>query len=333
MEIEFIAEEKDYSVAKFFETFHAHLPTVVKVNQGFQGHIIEDTFSKGEILYIAAVSKQKRVMAEVHSGHRRHRIVSFPAAFSDNLCVVKRGKCCPESSLSDILHHYRLPVNVQFPPNDIILMGGKRLSSKQLPAMKLLKTFEEIYLLGNLLTNGRLDNTVLHVPVYLSQLRLCLVTGVKYLSASGWDKHLNDLEEESRKLKYDLLFGSQYIAEYDPEEIHLDKKYEFVEPVKYDAIFNLVLHWPECDFLSSSRDDHVRVGASETNTEEHVSFSENTSTNGCSSKTETDVGGRKSETNQVQINETRNCSSGEKNAPKSQENETVDPDKHENEQD
>ena len=50
MELEFVTDDVDYTVAEFYERFHSDLPLVVQVSQGFQGHILEDTFGKGEVI-------------------------------------------------------------------------------------------------------------------------------------------------------------------------------------------------------------------------------------------------------------------------------------------
>ncbi|XP_045181295.2 uncharacterized protein LOC123540378 [Mercenaria mercenaria] len=267
MEIEFLPESQDYSVAEFYDQFHTHLPVMVQVNQGFQGHIIEDTFGKGEILYIAAISKQKRVVANVHT--RKHcRVLSIPEAYSENLCTIKHGKPGHEHSLSEILkHHHRLPLKVQYPPNDIIIMGNKSFNSKELPHLELVKTFEEIYLLGNYLVDGKLGTDILHVPLYLSQLRLCRVTGIKLLSEDGWKKHCDMLEEESRHMEYDLLFGNRYVAEYDHAEIHPDTNYAYAEPLVYDDLINLMFHWPECHFGSAASDSSAHKSTDKSHVE------------------------------------------------------------------
>lgn len=51
MEFEFVVQETEYSVAELYDKFHADLPLVVRVNQGFQGHRADSTFGKGEVIY------------------------------------------------------------------------------------------------------------------------------------------------------------------------------------------------------------------------------------------------------------------------------------------
>ncbi|XP_053382834.1 uncharacterized protein LOC128549665 isoform X2 [Mercenaria mercenaria] len=249
MEIEFLTESQEYSVAEFYDQFHKHLPVVVQVNKGFQGHIIEDTFGEGEVLYIAAKSKQKRVVAKVQN-RKNCRVLSIPEVFSENLCIIKHEKTGREHSLSEILKHHRLPLNVQYPPN-IIILGNKRFNSKELPHLELVKTFKEVHLLGNYLVDGKLGKDIFHVPLYLSQLRLCRVTGIKFLSKLGWKKHCDTLEEESRHMEYNLRFGNQ---QYDHAEIQRDTNYAYAEPLVYDNLINLMVNWPECHFGCASSD-------------------------------------------------------------------------------
>lgn len=50
MEFEFILDAMEYSVTELYEKFHADLPVIVQVNQGFKGHSADSTFGKGEVI-------------------------------------------------------------------------------------------------------------------------------------------------------------------------------------------------------------------------------------------------------------------------------------------
>jgi len=44
--MEFLVEQREYSVVEFYETFADSLPQLVFVSQGFFGDIVEDTFER-----------------------------------------------------------------------------------------------------------------------------------------------------------------------------------------------------------------------------------------------------------------------------------------------
>ena len=49
---------------------------------------------------------------------------------------------------------------------------------------------------------------IIHVPLYLSQMRLSLITGIKGAREDTWRKYLEELESASSYLEYDLQFGN-----------------------------------------------------------------------------------------------------------------------------
>ena len=52
---------------------------------------------------------------------------------------------------------------------------------------------------------------VVNIPLYLSQLRMARVTGIKNTSTQNWRGYLEELERFSSHLKYDKEYGNQGI--------------------------------------------------------------------------------------------------------------------------
>ncbi|XP_053381880.1 uncharacterized protein LOC128549320 [Mercenaria mercenaria] len=236
--MEFLTETKGYNVAEFYEEFESQLPLVAKIKEGFYGNIQEDTFDKDEVLFIVAVSKQDRVVAKMHGGNR-FRLLSIPTTFHEKFCIAKTRTFEHEYFLYEILRTNKLPVSVQFSPGKTITCGNKNINTKHIPAMELIDTFEEMYLLGNFITAGKFDEDVVHIPLYLSQLRLSKVTGIKGESEGSWKTYVRKLERKSSYIEYDLHFGNQNIAEYDESVLQSGIKYSYAEPVAYESLINI----------------------------------------------------------------------------------------------
>ncbi|XP_060569714.1 uncharacterized protein LOC132728121 isoform X1 [Ruditapes philippinarum] len=251
--MEFVHETKDYNVAEFYEHFNNDLPKTVMVNQGFCGEIVEDTFDREQVLRVHAISKQRRVVAKFQYGNH-HRLISIPVSYEEKLCVVKQGGKRNTLQFSNnsweidgkpkamyiILKDYTLPLTVQFPKDHSITVGNQTVSTNNIPCMELVQTFDEVYLLSNFITDGVMSQEVVHVPLYLSQLRLAIVTGIKGQSKEKWSGYQQELDRAASYIEFDQEFGNPNIAEYDPSAIHSDATYSYVEPTAYSNFVSLV---------------------------------------------------------------------------------------------
>ncbi|XP_052761782.1 uncharacterized protein LOC128204404 [Mya arenaria] len=237
--MEFEVDKRDYSVAEFYETFQDNLTRIVMVSQGFYGEITEDTFDREMIIRIQTVSKQQRVIAL--SEYLNHtKLISIPTVHPEKMCVVnKHNKLSKEKTMSAILSEYPLPVCVEFPGDRTIHVDGQQISTNHLPRLELLQKFDEMFLLGNIITDGVMDPDVIHVPLYLSQLRLALVTGIKGVVKQKWASYQEELDNASSYIEYDLTFGNQGIAQYDPSAVHSGSLYSYVEPRVYSNLANV----------------------------------------------------------------------------------------------
>ncbi|XP_053407323.1 uncharacterized protein LOC128559511 [Mercenaria mercenaria] len=78
------------------------------------------------------------------------------------------------------------------------------------------------------------------MPLYLSELRLSIVTGIIGLSFERWRLYVDHIKRECLSIEYDMYFGNPNIAEYDPYAIHSDTKISYVQPKSYSSIISLV---------------------------------------------------------------------------------------------
>ncbi|XP_052251358.1 uncharacterized protein LOC127858342 isoform X2 [Dreissena polymorpha] len=239
--MDFDVEKNDYSVPEFYEHFGKELPQVIMISQGFFGDIVEDTFDRENIIRIQTVSKQRRVVARADMGDHS-KLISIPLTYSVKVCVVKKHKLSTEKTIKEVIEHQSLPCTVEFPRDRTISVDGQNISTNHIPKFQLQKAFDEMYLLGNLIVDGVMRPDVVNVPLYLSQLRMARVIGLKNTPTQNWRGYLEELERFSSYLKYDKEYGNQGIAQYDPSAVHSDAVYAFVEPQTYSNIISVFQH-------------------------------------------------------------------------------------------
>ncbi|XP_052249436.1 uncharacterized protein LOC127857118 isoform X1 [Dreissena polymorpha] len=233
--MDFDVENTDYTVAEFYERFVNELPQVVMISQGFLGDIVADTFDREMIIRIQTVSRQRRVVARADMGDHS-KLISIPLTYPEKVCVVKKNKLSKVQTIKGVLDGYSLPCHVQFPKDITISVGGQTISTNHIPKLQLQKAFDEMYLLGNFIVDGVMGPEVVHVPLYLSQLRMTRVTCLKNTSQQKWRGYLEELARFSSYLNYDKEYGNEGIAQYDASAVHSDTVYSYVEPRQYSNI-------------------------------------------------------------------------------------------------
>ncbi|XP_052252024.1 uncharacterized protein LOC127858783 isoform X2 [Dreissena polymorpha] len=239
--MDFDVENTDYTVAEFYERFVHELPQVVMISQGFFGDIVEDTFDREMIIRIQTVSRQRRVVARADMGDHS-KLISIPLTYPEKVCVVKKNKLSKDQTIKEVLDGYSLPCNVQFPKDRTISVGGQTINTNHIPKLQLQKSFDEMYLLGNFIMDGVMGPEVVHVPLYLSQLRMTRVTGLKNTTQQKWRGYLEELARFSSYLNYEQEYGNQGIAQYDATAVHSDTVYSYVEPRLYSNIASVFQH-------------------------------------------------------------------------------------------
>ncbi|KAH3713046.1 hypothetical protein DPMN_072810 [Dreissena polymorpha] len=136
-------------------------------------------------------------------------------------------------------------VDAMFPKSEsvpAISMGGHYISTNHIPKLQLLQAFDEMYLLGNFIVDGVMVPEVVNVPLYLSQLRICRLTGLKDTPPQKWQGYLEELARFSSYLKYDQGYGNQGIAQYDPSAVHSEAVYSYVQPSGYWNFASFIKH-------------------------------------------------------------------------------------------
>lgn len=237
----FVHALESYSVAEFYDNFGHNLPKIVVVTEGFYGEIHEEIFARSQVIRLHTISRQKRVVARMEQGQRT-LFISIPLTYEELLCTLdKHGKEIKKEPISQIIKNNILPVNVRFPKEKMIVVSSQSISTNHIPSMELTKCFDEVYLLGNFINEGKMLEEVINVPLYLSQLKLAIVNGMSERDTETWKKYQKDLDVVCSNMKYDKEFGNKEIAVYDPScAKHSDTLYAYIEPTMYVSTDNLI---------------------------------------------------------------------------------------------
>lgn len=244
----------------FYRKFGSNLPQIVVVTAGFLGDVITDVFDRGEVIRLHSVSRQQRVVAKALPPVQMH--ISIPLTFPEQLCVLKKnGSQCFKGTVKEILEQFRLPVAVQFPENQSFSLGSQNLHTHFLDSFTLSEAFEEMYILGNTVCDGKTSKEVVHVPLYLNKLRISVCTGLKGKTKYDWLKFLEDINAAPAYPISEAFPGNPDIAFYDPKATHAEnfESYSYVEPSKYGsyALIKAQINRNPTQCVSSNREDSV----------------------------------------------------------------------------
>ncbi|KAL5014335.1 hypothetical protein ScPMuIL_008605 [Solemya velum] len=239
---DFVKDSSSYNVKEFYEMYHGTLPQFVMVVQGYMGEILLETFGTNQVLRIHTVSKQPRIIAKVigDSGKYRNKLLSIPQDFPSKMCVVKSPKKVgKEQTLKDIIESNKLPVDVKFGSGEITIGAQVKVAS-QLSTLQLIERFEEMYLLGNCVNAGALDARQVAMPLYLPDLQLALITGIKGKSEQAWQTYNAIMEEQVDAVcTFNTNYGNQDIAVYTTESVNRDTMIAYVEPSVYANLHDI----------------------------------------------------------------------------------------------
>ncbi|KAK3087537.1 hypothetical protein FSP39_007258 [Pinctada imbricata] len=235
------------TVAQFYGKYHESLPRIIVVTQGYCGDIGLETFSIGQVLRIHTYSSQKRVVANIQKGVSTldGRDISIPLGYNIKFHVKgqKKGK---DQSLEEIIDKNPLPVTVIPSALGTLHFGDKDRAVGEQCELKLIKTYEDRYLLGNAVSDGMLYAHVTAVPVYLPDLKLSLAIGVKEFTKEQWIGCQNNMAELVKgNVKFQKDFGNPNIAVYStakPAKTESDYEFTYRVPVEYYNLEDILQH-------------------------------------------------------------------------------------------
>lgn len=297
--LEFKTDTKDYSVPEFYAKFEESLPLVVMVKQGYFGDIFSCKFNRYQILYINAVSQQKRILARFMSPSGP-KLLSIPDTFTEKFCIFEDSKDasgrCPDISDKDNEEQYLysmlatrdLPFRVRFPRGRTLQTSRRKIKTDSIPPFCLTQTFDEICILGNFVSKARLVTSganfqvcaemnpdVLQIPLYLSQLRVSLVTGILNQPDVVWGSFQQELKRLSAQIEYDMQSGNISIAEYSTDSFQPRTTYTYIQPKAYVDVSSLMLpQTPENYDTTKPSSDYKDKHSSEADTDVYEELDE-----------------------------------------------------------
>ncbi|XP_063418200.1 uncharacterized protein LOC134700987 isoform X3 [Mytilus trossulus] len=217
------------------------------------GEGIFETFDRGQVFRIQTYTKQKRVIALVVSGEKgmyglQGRQISIPADYDVKFHVLKLGKfkVGKPASLKEILERKELPLDVQFAGDEKVLIGSTARTASF--TLTLVNTYEDFYLLGNAICDGKLYDSVTAVPAYLPDLRFSIVKSIKGYSDDQYKTFMSVTDQFVKEhITFDQSFGNTEIALYSNErsqevESSVVESYAYISPCEYYNIGDLLRH-------------------------------------------------------------------------------------------
>ncbi|CAG2233977.1 unnamed protein product [Mytilus edulis] len=252
-DVQFETLSDEYSARSFYEHYKDNLPQMVMVTQGYMGEGIFETFDRGQVFRIQTYTKQKRVIALVVSGEKgmyglQGRQISIPADYDVKFHVLKLGKfkVGKPASLKEILERKELPLDVQFAGDEKVLIGSTARTASF--TLTLVNTYEDFYLLGNAICDGKLYDSVTAVPAYLPDLRFSIVKSIKGYSDDQYKTFMSVTDQFVKEhITFDQSFGNTEIALYSNErspevESSVVESYAYISPCEYYNIGDLLRH-------------------------------------------------------------------------------------------
>ncbi|KAK3596636.1 hypothetical protein CHS0354_039814 [Potamilus streckersoni] len=230
--MEFVVSHKDYSVSDFYTNFSSQFPILAVVTQGWHGHILETTFDKDQVMRLKSSITRKRVLGYPLSMDVEQSQKCWSIPLDEDICVTPVDKDLKragnEMLLTDIIKRYKSPTLVEFPSKLLFPNQG------QCRFMKLTSIHHVNYMIGNHVNYGKLELKEIEVPLYLTGLRLALITGIKNRSMEDFNKYCRDLERmPSTKVFPDR---NRVVAVYNPEYDRLETDYTLREPISFHSI-------------------------------------------------------------------------------------------------
>ncbi|KAK3584628.1 hypothetical protein CHS0354_003910 [Potamilus streckersoni] len=225
----FESDNLSYRVSEFFEKFKHDFPKIMMVAQGFHGETVTDTFDRQQVIRVHTYTSQHRVMAvTLGTTNRKQFHYSIPLDYPIKFCLKKQSKWKgrKEFLIGKLIKKKKLPVEVQISKDHNVIVGSRTFNSNRFPSLRLMHTYEEIYLLGNFINNGIMDPRFVPIPSCIKNLRLSLVTGIKGQTSEHW-KTFQDEQTSiaNTAFSYDLNFEREDIAIcYDAAEEAQDKE-------------------------------------------------------------------------------------------------------------
>ncbi|XP_071113846.1 uncharacterized protein [Haliotis cracherodii] len=222
---------ENYTLREFFEEHENNLPKLILVTQGQCGLTDIETVPAYQVIRCHTFSRQRRVMAKA----KRQINVSIPVDSQHLFRVNSDRKPGATQSLRDILRDNALPVNVEFAVDgdDLIALNGEKTDVTDFGSLQLTDVYEVVYLIGHGVDETELDDTPFVVPLYLNDVLLSTINGIKGKSTGYFMNLMTFFNSRMETMALDTV-APEDISIYSNESVKApETSFETVEPYDY----------------------------------------------------------------------------------------------------
>ncbi|XP_067663274.1 uncharacterized protein [Haliotis asinina] len=234
VEMEFIHDNNPMTLRQYYDIHKMYLPSFISVTQGYYGGSEMEVLGSGQVLRIHSSVHQKRAVAV----DANKRTLSIPTNYALKFRVInsnnKAGK--EEDILVNILSKKPLPVTVQISDrrNVCFTLDNSQQNVQALGQLTITEVYEETYFLANAILYGKPDDIPLLIPLYLGDIKVASVTGIRGKSREAWESYVTYINTVCKRVQIPLDTGLREIALYSPQSVQgSDNVYDYIEPSSY----------------------------------------------------------------------------------------------------
>ncbi|XP_067665428.1 uncharacterized protein [Haliotis asinina] len=220
---------ENYTLREFYAKHQDDLPKLILITQGQCGLTDMETLPAYQVIRCLRFSRQRRVMAKA----MKKVTVSIPVDSQHLFKLNKEHET--KQSLRDILRDNALPVEVEFAVDGdkSLALNGEKTDVTDLGPLQLTDIYDVTYLVGHGVNETQLDDTPFVVPLYLSDVLLCTISGIKGKSAGYFTNLMAYFNSRMEAMELDIVAHDD-IAVYASESVAASgTSYEYLEPYDY----------------------------------------------------------------------------------------------------
>ncbi|XP_046564232.1 uncharacterized protein LOC124273064 [Haliotis rubra] len=222
---------ENYTLREFYDKHQDDLPKLILITQGQCGLTDMETVPAYQVIRCHRFSRQTRVMAKA----KKKVTVSIPVDSQHLFKLNQEYTPGDKQSLRDILRDNALPVEVEFAVDDdkSLALNGEKTDVPDLGPLQLTDVYDVTYLVGHGVNETQLDDTPFVVPLYLNDVLLCTVSGVKGKPAGYFTNLMAFFDSRMAAMELDTV-AHEDIAVYANESVTASgTPYEYLEPYDY----------------------------------------------------------------------------------------------------
>ncbi|KAK2184632.1 hypothetical protein NP493_259g00004 [Ridgeia piscesae] len=200
--------DKVYTMKEFVDVFTYRLPQIIFIAVGWDGKDVDHTFSGDEMYRIAAVKRQRRVVAKHGSGY----FVSIPATTKKKVDLFfPDGNVKKSVNMDELLSALATvgdgTLKMMFENDEKVSFsfGPDQGANISFGVMRVIDVYDERYLVGHSICDGKVYSPIMPVPipVYMT-IELAIAVGLVDGTDDDYYKVLADIEAKMKGGKIEI---------------------------------------------------------------------------------------------------------------------------------